>query len=143
VKPLGALQIITTQDKREIENMLRRYPLYKKAIEDGSLQRSMANYFPSCTSAYQERVNEYSKWKSSTERYGIKRAEKYVLVKQVEMGLGVLTQEERKIIEVYYFQPDKWPGVVEFCDQYRLSEATYHRVKREALWKMAIVWNLI
>lgn len=120
---------------RIVEQKLKRYPRLKRAVKDWEL-------LPSCTPSYEEKTSPgYSEFISTTEKFGIKRAEKKREVERIDNALGALSDLQRVIIEEYYFNKD-FPGVIIFCEQYGLSKTKYHELKREAIDTIAEVLNL-
>jgi hypothetical protein len=59
------------------------------------------------------------------------------------IGREGVTGNEWKIIDAYYFEPEKWPGLREFCKQQGWKKAYYNKVKKKALLKIAKRWNLV
>jgi hypothetical protein len=110
---------------KEVEISLYQYPLIKKISQEAD--------FPSCTPMYDERTSPvFSEYSSTTEKYGVRRADNRLLVERIERGLNLLSPTQRTIIEACYFRPS-FPGVIEFAQRHGLSRAGYHRLKKEAL----------
>lgn len=110
---------------KEVEISLYQYPLIKKISQEAD--------YPSCVPVYEERTSTaYSEFVSTTEKYGVQRADNRLLVERIERGLSLLSEEQRIIIEACYFRPS-FPGVIEFAQRHGLSRAGYHRLKKEAL----------
>jgi RinA family phage transcriptional activator len=130
------------QYRKEVEKWLRDYPYLKESIED----REMIDLFPSCVPVYgEENFGGGGGFSSSTERYGIKRAERHswekqLWVQRIERALATLDEDERAVIEKSYF--DGLPAIV-VCRHLRMSEATCRRIKARAIEKVALVLNLI
>jgi RNA polymerase sigma factor (sigma-70 family) len=141
---MGAAKKVTTfksrrkkpSYEREVENLLREYPLMQSAIQD------VDQLLPSCVPSYQTGAKGYSQYQSTTEKYGILRAvrSKKNIVRQIEKALAQLTEEELQVIELKYF--DRLP-VARICYLLHTSEATYKRRRNNALKKIAKVMNLI
>lgn len=126
--------IATKNYKRTIEMMLREYPYAKRALEAG--------LFPRLVPLYEEVSGGGSAQGSTTERSALLRVEKENLCRAVETALDVLLDNERKIIDFFYFTEDRFP-VYRFCQDNFLSERTFYRMKAAALEKMARVLGLI
>lgn len=119
--------------RKKVEKILSDYVPMKKSLQGWEL-------FPSCVPIYgEEEITSSSRW-SSTERYGIKRAERKRTVQQIEKALNILSQEEREAIERTYFD---YLTTVQVCMELKMSERTYRRIKSRALEKIAMVLNLI
>jgi len=131
--------------RRQVERLLREYPVLKAAIEnERQLEREgLGNLFPSCTPLYEESVSRaYSEYQSTTERYAIIRATKMVRLQKIERALAVLDLDERFLIEKRYL--DQSPADDRFvCDELGWSLRTYYRIKKRALNKLAMALNLI
>lgn len=120
---------------RELESKLLEYPVLRGKLE-------VAKYdFPSCVASYKERVQggpmEYT---SSTERFGVKRAEHLEKVMKeiakIEVALEYLSDKEKTLIKEKYFDVEQPPDEIVF---WRLgwSKRHYYRVKQYALEKLA------
>jgi ArpU family phage transcriptional regulator len=130
--------------RRQVERLLREYPVLKAAIEnERQLEREgLGNLFPSCTPLYESVSGGYSEYQSTTERYAIIRATKMVRLQQIERALLVLNLDERYLIEKRYL--DQTPADDMFvCDELGWSKRTYYRIKKRALDKLAMALNLI
>lgn len=129
------------QYRKEVEKWLRDYPYLKESIED----REMIDLFPSCVPVYgEENFGGGGGFSSSTERYGIKRAERHswerqLWVQRIERALATLDEDERAVIVKTYF--DGLPQVM-VCNQLKISEATCRRIKSRAINKLALILNL-
>lgn len=120
---------------RQVERLLRDYPILKLAIEEDQI--------PSCTPIYEEKTSpEYSEYNSVTEKYAIRMAEKRIKVNKIEKALKVLTSDERKIIEMRYFSMNQ-PTDYTVCIELNWSKRTYYRVKKDAIRKLALFLNII
>ncbi|MBN2910788.1 DUF1492 domain-containing protein [Polycladomyces sp. WAk] len=132
--------------RRQVERLLREYPVLKAAIEnERQLEREgLGNLFPSCTPLYEESVSRgHSEYhQSTTELYAIIRATKMVRLQQIERALLVLNLDERYIIEKRYMDQSPADDMI-VCDKLGWSKRTYYRIKRRALDKLAIALNLI
>lgn len=128
---MGALKTPPKMYRKQVEDVLRKYPLYKQALR--------FRLYPSVTMDYEtERVDGGEKeYASSTEKYGIIRAEYRQLVEQVDEMLEVLSDKEKKLIEQTYFKEK--PLVWELLN---LSRANYYIKRNEVLEKLAIMFNL-
>lgn len=124
---MGALKTPPKIYRKKVEAILRRYPLYKQALK--------FRLYPSVTMDYSERVQggeqEYA---SSTEKYGIIRAQYRMIVEQVDAVMQLLTDEEKQVIKCTYFEPVPFPWEV-----IGWSRANYYNKRNSALEKMAIV----
>jgi ArpU family phage transcriptional regulator len=120
---------------KEVEMLLYQYPLIKKISQEAD--------YPSCVPVYEERTSPaYSEFSSTTEKYGLKRADNRLLIERIERGLSLLSSTQRTIIEACYFDRD-FPGVIEFAQRHGLSRAGYHRLKKEAIQTIAkFLYNL-
>ncbi|MBN2909140.1 DUF1492 domain-containing protein [Polycladomyces sp. WAk] len=131
--------------RRQVEHLLREYPVLKAAIEnERQLEREgLGNLFPTCTPMYEESVSRgHSEYQSTTERYAIIRATKMVRLQQIERALLVLNLDERYLIEKRYMDQSPADDMI-VCDELGWSKRTYYRIKRRALDKLAIALNLI
>lgn len=130
------------QYRKQVEKYLRDYPLLKEAVQD----REMIDLFPSCVPIYGvEGGGGGGFGSSSTERYGIKRAErhsweKHLWVQRIEKALATLDEDEIEVIQKTYFDG---LCVVMVCHHLKISSATYRRIKSRAIDKIATVLNLI
>ncbi|MBH8587117.1 sigma factor-like helix-turn-helix DNA-binding protein [Thermoactinomyces sp. CICC 10520] len=97
---------------------------------------------PSCVSSYGERIQGFSEYRSSTEKFAILRTirTKESRVKQIEKALNQLTEEEQRLIELRYF--DRLP-MLRVCFLLAMSETTYKRRRKSALRKIARIMNFI
>lgn len=130
---------------RRVEKVLFDYPILKASIEnERELEREgLADLFPSLTPSYEEKTSPaHSEYQSHTERYGILRASRIVQVRQTERALKTLSLDEREIIQERYFDPAQHTDTF-VADQLGLSRAKYHRIKQQALKKLAIALNLL
>lgn len=129
--------------RRRVERILKNYPIIKAAVELQQ-QEEAAGYgdFPACIASYEERVSAgYSEYNSSTERYGIWRATKYLELQRIEMALMVLDFDERFLIEERYFDRSG-PSDSVVYDRLGWSKRHYYRVKARAIKKLAVVLGL-
>lgn len=128
---MGALKTPPKMYRKQVEDILRKYPLYKQALK--------FRLYPSVTMDYSvERVEGGEKeYASSTEKYGVIRVEYRQLVEQVDGMLEVLTTPEIELITRSYFKEEAfvWEGL-------GLSRATYYIKRNEVIDKLAIVCNL-
>lgn len=132
---------------KEVEKLLSEYVVIKESWElDQRLEaEGLGRMFPSLTPAYEDSVRGYSEYRDSTERYGILRAmrsKKEAKIRMVEESLNLLDPAERELIERKYLHAVQPPD--EFvARQMRYSRSTYFRIKRSALRKLALAWNLV
>ena len=120
------MNLLTLVSRREVENMLEKYPSYKRSMEE----------LPSCVPSYEERVQGgESEFISSTEKYAFIRIERRRLVTDVELALSFLTDKEKKLIHLTYFQEDK-PLINIVWQQLFMSKSTYYRQRDSILDKM-------
>jgi DNA-directed RNA polymerase specialized sigma subunit len=120
---MGALKM---DYRREVEQMLRKYPSYKRSM----------NVLPACVPSYEERVQGgEQEYISSTEKYAFIRAERRALVEDVELALSFLTAKEKQLIQLTYFQEDK-PLINIIWQQLHMSKSTYYRQKDATLDKI-------
>jgi ArpU family phage transcriptional regulator len=123
-----------------IEKMLRQYPLFKKSLEEE--RKGVFLLFLSLTPRYRIEQVQGGKIGSTTERYGIKRADKRLLVEQVDSCLEVLNDEERRLVEEAYFCSVRPPMDIIY-DKLGVSRPTYYRIRDRAFQKIAMLLNLI
>jgi hypothetical protein len=128
---MGALKTPPKMYRKQVEDILRKYPLYKQALK--------FRLYPSVTMDYEtERVDGGEKeYASSTEKYGIIRAEYSRLVEQVDEMLEVLSDQEIELIARSYFKEEAFVWEV-----LGLSRASYYIKRNDVLDKLAIVCNL-
>lgn len=123
--------------RKQIEDMLRKYPRYKRSV-----QLNLVELFPSLTTSYSERVSGgQSEFISSTEKFGVKRAEQLRVVELVELSLEFLTPDEREVIEESYFTGKLPVGII--CDRLGWSKRKYMYLKQSAIEKIAEALYLI
>lgn len=126
-----ATQYKKPQWRKQIEDMLRKYPRYKRSV-----QMNLVELFPSLTTSYSERVSGgQSEFVSSTEKYGIKRAEQLRVIELVELSLEFLTPDEREVIEESYFTAKLPVDIISF--RLGWSKRKYMYLKQSALEKLA------
>lgn len=121
--------------RKQVEDILKKYPLYKQALK--------FRLYPSVTMDYSiERVEGgEQEYQSSTEKYGIIRAEYSRLVEQVELMLSLLSDEERILIEQTYFLTNRLPIDIVY-ERLNMSRRSYFRIKQQALDKIvALFWH--
>lgn len=130
--------------RKEVERILKEYPVLKIAVEaDQAAEEAGAGLYPSCTSSYEERVSGgYSEYRSSTERYGIKRASKQLKLRWIEKALMVLDFDERFLVEERYMTLPN-PRDKELQLRFSWSERQYRRIKAEAIRKLAVALNIL
>ncbi|OYD06119.1 ArpU family phage packaging/lysis transcriptional regulator [Paludifilum halophilum] len=125
--------------RKQVERLLRDYPVLKIAVENGESK----DLFPSCTPMYEERVSGgHKEYQSTTERYGVRRANKQLQVKRIEKALAILDLDERYLIEERYMKLSP-PLDQEIQIRFSWSESTYRRIKRRALRKLAVALNIL
>lgn len=124
--------------QKQVEGILGRYRLVKQMMESG-LYRD----FPSLTPVYEERIGHgKSEYQSTTEEYGINRAEDSQLIRLVESGLALLTPSQRRIItERYLADPETTDYLVYYA--LKMSRRNYYRLKRRAIRTLAIVFGCV
>lgn len=171
VKQLAFLEMEPVPKKNYrplIVRLLREYPQLKAALETERILAEkgigLEDLFPSCTSKYgfeevvrpmtpEEYTREKERWASSTERYGVIRAElreaarkraeiKWTKVELIERALEALNEEERLLITLRYI---KQPELSDTQVMIRLgfSRSFYYEVKDRAIRKIATVLNLL
>jgi RNA polymerase sigma factor (sigma-70 family) len=119
--------------RKKVEELLSEYIPLKKSLQGWEL-------FPSCVPIYGEEGVMSSANGSSTESYGLKRAERRKKIDQIEKALSVLNEDEKEVIRKTYFEE---LSVVMVCEELSISPAKYRRIKAKAIDKIAIVLNLI
>ncbi|AUS07413.1 hypothetical protein C1X05_00095 [Laceyella sacchari] len=121
--------------RKQVERILRDYPILKLAIEEEQL--------PSYIPVYQEKTSPlYSEYNSMTEKYAIRLADKKLQIMRIERALQALNSEERMIIEMRYFDLSR-PTDNMVCIKLEWNKRTYYRLKNEALRKLALTLNII
>ncbi|MCH5586296.1 hypothetical protein MK805_15240 [Shimazuella sp. AN120528] len=134
----AAMQYRKPAYKKIVERMLREYPILKKSIVEYE-----SYHYPSCITVYEERIGRsYNEYLSSTEQYGIRRADKQMKVRSVEQALKVLSIEERKLIEERYFDLNT-PSDGMIYERLGWSKRNYYRIKKGALYTLATFLNFI
>jgi ArpU family phage transcriptional regulator len=124
--------------KKLVERILREYPILKKSIDEVE-----PYLYPSCTTIYEERIGHaYREYTSSTEKYGIRKAEKKIQVAQIEKALEVLSSDELKLVEARYFYINVLSDSLVY-DRLGWSKRNYYRIKSQAICKIALALNLI
>jgi hypothetical protein len=98
--------------KKLVEHILREYPILKESIAEYE-----RDHYPSCTTVYEERIGRtYNEYISSTEQFGVRRADKQLQVRRTENALQILSVKERELIKLRYFsRNDPLDSFV--CDQ--------------------------
>lgn len=133
---MGALQQAPAVKYRKpeyrkiIEKMLIKYPIYK--------QMQQIDYPPLIPSSDEQVQGGLKKYKSTTEKYGIRRAERAKIIDQVEYALLFLSSDERKLIAETYFTLDREPVYI-VQERLGLGKTAYHERKRAIFKKMAEV----
>lgn len=102
--------------RKLLEIKLRSYPVYKKSITS---------------------IIHHTELDEDSFQLVFK---KRVAVEQIEDALSILHEEEKEIIEAFYFDRR---SVACFCEEKGMSERSFFRIKGRALDKMAQVLNLI
>lgn len=97
--------------------------------------------FPSITAHYGEGGGSGGV-NSTTEKFGVMRADKKTKVEAIQRGLEALTYTERDLIHEKYFNPAQ-PKDAEVCHKIGVGTTTYYKFKEQALHKMAIALNII
>jgi ArpU family phage transcriptional regulator len=124
--------------KKIVECILREYPILKESIVEYE-----RDHYPSCTTVYEERIGRtYSEYISSTEQFGIRKADKELKVRRTEQALKILSEKEKRLIEVRYFDQND-PIDYAVCQQLGWSRSDYYRVKKRAIQKLALAMNII
>lgn len=156
-----------------IVRLLREYPQLKAALETDRLLAEngigLEELFPSCTPRYgfeevvrpmtpEEYMREKDRWASSTERYGVIRAElreaakrraeiKRMKVELIERALENLNAEERKLIEMRYMRQPEMSDTQVMMEMAKMGmpmgRSLYFEVKDRAIRKIATVLNFI
>lgn len=144
----AALKVVPVNRKpayrRKVERILKNYPILKAAVELQQKEDAAGlGDFPPCIASYEERVSAgYSEYRSSTERYGIKRATMYIELQRIEAALMALDFDERFLIEGRYFDRSGYNDSVVY-DRLGWSKRHYYRVKARAIKKLALVLGLL
>ena len=128
---------------RKVERILYEYPALKAGQENEHEleQIGLGNLFPTLIGSYDDmpRGTDIS---DPTGKYGIKRAEKSIKIRQIERALDALNYEERKVIEEKYFNAAH-PKDVQVYTELGLGSTYYYRVKDQAIRKVAMALNII
>jgi len=114
--------------RRIIEKMLIKYPVYKHMQE--------IDYPPMIPTSEEQVQGGLKKYKSTTEKHGIRRAERAKIIDQVEYAMMFLSRDERKLIEETYFKSDRKP-MEDVYNDLAYSRAVYFRRKRQIIDKIA------
>lgn len=130
--------------RRKVERILSQYPLLKAAIEiEEKYEDIGAGYYPSCISSYEERASGGKReYQSTTEKYGINRANKYIQIKRIERALMSLKLDERLLIEKRFLEETKNTDINVYS-QFGWSERQYYRIKDQAMLKLAIALGVL
>ena len=130
--------------RRKVERILKNYPILKAAVELQQKEDAAGlGDFPPCIASYEERVSAgYSEYRSSTERYGIKRATKQIELQRIERAVEILDLDERLLIQERYMTIP-CPRDKELQERLCWSERNYRRIKAAAIRKLAGALNLI
>ncbi|MDQ0417399.1 DNA-directed RNA polymerase specialized sigma subunit [Croceifilum oryzae] len=88
-------------------------------------------------------IRGYSEYVSSTEKYGIKRADHYYRSKlyQINEAMKKLSFLENAVLRETYFYEERQP-VMLVCERIGMTERSYYRIKREAVEKLAFYLNI-
>lgn len=129
---------------RKIERILYEYPALKAGQEnEAELEKAgLGNLFPSLIGQYGDEGPRGTEISNPTEKFGIKRAEKALKIRQIERALNALTHGERNLVNEKYFNPAQ-PSDVAVYMTLGMSSAHYYRVKDRILRKMATALNII
>lgn len=77
-----------------------------------------------------------------TEVWAVRRAEKAMLVQRIERALAVLKEEERRFVELRYFDQVGRSDLAVYLEM-GMSERTGKRLKDRVLRKLATALNII
>lgn len=130
---------------KPVEKLLYDYPILKVSVEnEAELEKEgLSDWYPSLTPVYEERTSPgYQEYQSQTEKYGIKRAMKKLQLRQMNRALSILSEEEKKLIQSRYFASVP-PSETALCRKMSLSRTQYHRVRHQALEKLAKALNIL
>lgn len=142
---------LTLTQKRMVEKMLYDYPLLGVIIRNLELERDAlredimyttrhplvsvsvkGHSVPDVTGNAVTRLEENQKLKAIERELSSLRRQK----EQLELALAALSEEERKLVELFYF---KKKGTWATTDALGVSERTFYRIKKHAIDKMARV----
>jgi ArpU family phage transcriptional regulator len=128
---------------KKVERILYEYPSLKAGIENEIAleHEGLGNLFPSMIASYEEAVRG-SSISNPTEKFGIKRAEKEIKIRQIDRAMDVLSHEEKKLTEAKYFDRSQ-PSDVQVYMSHGISERDYYRIKDRTLRKIATALNII
>lgn len=128
---------------RQTERALYEYAVLKVALENEEEleKKGLGNLFPSMIASYEDSPRG-SVISNPTETWGMRRAEKSLKIKQINRAMGILSSEERQIIECKYFDNSQ-PSDMRVCDLLNWPERSYYRIKDRALRKIATALNII
>lgn len=128
---------------RATERVLYEYPflLVGQENEEELEKKGLGNLFPSMVASYDDmpRGGGISK---PTENWAMKRAEKSIKIMQIQRALGMLSPDERMMIEAKYFDTTQ-PSDLIVYEELRWNHKTYYKIKDRAIRKMAIALNII
>lgn len=128
---MGALRQVKPEYRKIIEKMLINYPIYKQMQEI-----DYPPMIPLRGESVQGGIKEYT-----TEKYGIRRAERAKIIDQVEYALLFLTREERKLIEETYFRDQKSVDIIH--ERLAWARSTYYMKKGQIIRKIAVILEMV
>jgi ArpU family phage transcriptional regulator len=123
--------------RKMIEQLLKQYPVFKKAIENRT-QTVLSYYFSPNNPLYDSKKKVEYQPKTSKQR----RSRKNIQVTLIEEALRSLDIDERMLIEEVYFNPERVTVDV-ICERFGWSRRSYFRLKSRAIEKLACALNLI
>lgn len=128
---------------RKVERILYEYPALKAGQEnEHELEKiGLGNLFPTLIGSYDDmpRGTDIS---DPTGKYGLKRAEKSIKIRQIERALKALNHEERQVVEEKYFNAAQ-PKDVQVYMELGLGSTYYYQVKDQVIRKVATALNII
>lgn len=129
-----------------VTQMLMEYPALRAAVKlEEELEREgLSNLYPSAVAVYGTDAPRGTTVNKPTEKWGIRRLEwsaKALQVRQIERALEVLSEDERRLIEMRYLSPTIMPDKAVYQEM-KVTAATGKRMKRRALLKIARVLGI-
>ncbi|KXG42865.1 ArpU family phage packaging/lysis transcriptional regulator [Tepidibacillus decaturensis] len=128
---------------RKVERILYEYPALKASQEnEKELEKAgLGNLFPSLISSYEDSIRG-TDISNTTEKFGIKRAEKALKIMQIERALNALNHEEKRLVKEKYFNP-AFPSDIRVYTSLNLGSTAYYKLKDQTIRKVATALNII
>jgi hypothetical protein len=133
--------------ERYIEEELKLYPIFKKAVTEleqeyiDILHRGRQFTTIPGTSSKDDKVSRAVIRMREIES---ESADKQKRVERIERGLAILTSLERQYVKVAYFEFNEFTTYETIMQQLHIGNRNkLSRIKRDTLYKFAIVFNLV